>query len=501
MLIAAHFLLLPLTVFAASQVRINEIAWMGTPTSANHEWVELYNAGNEAADLTDWTLSAADGSPQITLSGSIAGGGYFVLERTSDETLPAATADLIYVGALSNGGETLTLRDADGAVRDTAEGGTDWQNIGGDVASKQTAQRTSSGSSWVTATGTPGRSNAVSGEVAGASTDQGSAVNTPTPSETPANASSAGTASSVSVHPRSEISVLAGADTSTFTGFPVLFSGSAKGLYDESLEYATYRWNFGDGAALTGKEVTHVYPFAGEYVVVLEVVWGPHKKTDRMIVAVSQPDVTIARAKSGQDGFVEIANHTNREIDLARWSLRTHTTGKSFIFSENTILLPRKSVIFPNSMSQLFDTDVITLHSPSGGEVYRHGEIAPAPTTELVKGSTTRKPENSGSLPTAKQTLASSANTASTRSSASSTAPDSPSAAASLASTILWERGGGVHDQTRMFSENMKWFFGLAGILLVALAGFIIARSRDDEASIANEYAIIEDIIEGEIKE
>jgi hypothetical protein len=78
---------------------------------------------------------------------------------------------------------------------------------------------------------------------------------------------------------------------------------------------------------------------------------------------------------------------------------------------------------------------------------------------------------------------------------------DSELTASTAAATILWERGGGVPQRTRIFSENMKWFFGLAGILLVALAGFMIARSRDDEASIANEYAIIEDIIEGEIKE
>jgi hypothetical protein len=58
-------------------VVINEIAWMGTATSANDEWIELYNASSTAISLTDWTLSASDGTPDITLSGTIASKSYF----------------------------------------------------------------------------------------------------------------------------------------------------------------------------------------------------------------------------------------------------------------------------------------------------------------------------------------------------------------------------------------------------------------------------------------
>lgn len=93
-------------------VVIAEIARMGTADSANDEWITLYNNTAEPVDLTGWTLSAADGSPTINLSGSIPAGGYFLLERTDDTSVPGVVADLIYTGNLGNGGEDLSLFDA-----------------------------------------------------------------------------------------------------------------------------------------------------------------------------------------------------------------------------------------------------------------------------------------------------------------------------------------------------------------------------------------------------
>ena len=65
----------------ALQVVLNEIAWMGTTTSATDEWIELFNNTPSAIHLAGWTLTAADGTPGIVLSGSIPAGAYFLLER------------------------------------------------------------------------------------------------------------------------------------------------------------------------------------------------------------------------------------------------------------------------------------------------------------------------------------------------------------------------------------------------------------------------------------
>jgi len=108
-------------------VLINEVAWAGTSASADDEWIELYNPSTQAINLSGWRLVADDGTPNIALSGQIAAGGYYVLERTDDTTISDITANLIYSGALSNNGEILHLLAPNDSVVDTANlGGGAW---------------------------------------------------------------------------------------------------------------------------------------------------------------------------------------------------------------------------------------------------------------------------------------------------------------------------------------------------------------------------------------
>lgn len=102
-------------------VVINEVAWMGTQADFNDEWIELFNPTGSAIDLSNWTLTSNDGNPNITIPAgkTIGAGGYFLLERTIDNTVSDISADLIYTGALVNTGESLTLQDSKSNVVDT----------------------------------------------------------------------------------------------------------------------------------------------------------------------------------------------------------------------------------------------------------------------------------------------------------------------------------------------------------------------------------------------
>ena len=95
-----------------SSIIINEVAWMGTGASADDEWIELYNPGGTSVTLVGWELRGADGAPIIELSGTIPAGGFFLLERSDDNTVSDAPANQIYTGELENTGETLYLYDA-----------------------------------------------------------------------------------------------------------------------------------------------------------------------------------------------------------------------------------------------------------------------------------------------------------------------------------------------------------------------------------------------------
>ena len=99
---------------------INEVAWAGTDASTSDEWIELYNPSAIAVNLSGWRLKATDGTPNISLKGTIPAGGYFLLERTDDTTVSDIVADQIYTGDLGNSYEVLQLLDPSNFVVDTA---------------------------------------------------------------------------------------------------------------------------------------------------------------------------------------------------------------------------------------------------------------------------------------------------------------------------------------------------------------------------------------------
>ena len=145
-------------------VAINEIAWMGTESSYANEWIELYNNAENNINLDGWVLKADDGTPEITLTGTIPAKNFYLLERTDDETVPGITADLIYKGALGNNGENLKLYDNSGKLIDEVNRSDGW--LAGDNETKQTMERTNA-SSWQTSQnpgGTPKTENSTTPE-------------------------------------------------------------------------------------------------------------------------------------------------------------------------------------------------------------------------------------------------------------------------------------------------------------------------------------------------
>jgi hypothetical protein len=101
-------------------ILINEVAWAGTAASTSDEWIELYNPGTNPVNLTGWILKGADGTPNIALTGTIAAGNYFLLERTDDNTVSDIAADQIFSGDVGNTNESLQLWDPSNRLIDTA---------------------------------------------------------------------------------------------------------------------------------------------------------------------------------------------------------------------------------------------------------------------------------------------------------------------------------------------------------------------------------------------
>ena len=122
-------------------ILINEVAWYGTTTNYQNDWIELYNTTAQAIDLTGWTLDALQSGVNIELNGTIKAHGYYLLVHDTTGSpgnathtpTPAATPachvfqttdgvriDQYFTGVLAYYNEVLFLTRPDGATVDTA---------------------------------------------------------------------------------------------------------------------------------------------------------------------------------------------------------------------------------------------------------------------------------------------------------------------------------------------------------------------------------------------
>jgi hypothetical protein len=338
-------LILPGAAHAA--VRIDEVAWMGTAANSNAEWMELANTGSAPVDLSGWKITSSSGSPTIALSGTIAANGFFLLERTSDDSVPGVAADLIYTGSLTNSGATLTLADAGGTAVDVVVGGDGWSAIGGDNTTKDTAQRVESG--WVTAAPTP-RAATAGAPIASDPSPEGS---------TTSQTQSAGGATYVP--PPSSLSIDAGPDREVPLNVPVTFSASVKTKSGSADQNAELAWNFGDGSTGTGNPVEKTYRYPGTYLVHVRANDGDTVAIAEFEASVAAAAVRIARISG--DG-ITLANDGADRIDLSGW--RLSAGGATFRIPDGTLVLAQSNLLLAWSVMDLPIAFEAVLSYPNG---------------------------------------------------------------------------------------------------------------------------------------
>ncbi len=362
----------PLTTYGA--VVINEIAWMGTAVNANDEWIELYNNGSESVSLDGWILS--DGvSLSIALTGAVGAGEYALLERTDDETVPGKTAFLIYTGALSNDGRTLTLKRGDTSAEDVVVGGTVWEDVGGNNVTKDTAQRTSS--SWITGAPTPGVQNVSVDSSPEESTDTTDSENNDSEeSNTTLTTKSSTNSSSRPPQPiPNKLSLKINAPSIAYVNQPITLTSVPEGLGKTIIASLVHTWNFGDGYTGGGKETTYSYVYPGTYVVVLNATYAKHNEDARKVIEVLP--VTLALSRDAKNN-IQIQNTSNREMDISGFTLSGR---KSFTFPKNSILLPQGKLTISAERLEAFDPSLTIVLRDTKNSVVT--QDPPAPSTEV----------------------------------------------------------------------------------------------------------------------
>lgn len=325
-------------------VTISEVAWMGDTVSANNEWIELYNNGDVVA-LDGWVLT--DGNNlSIALSGTVDSGAYVVLERNrADGQYLRTPPFFIYTGALVNSGATLKLTRADGSTEDQVAGGADWESIGGNNETKDTAQYTAVG--WRTGPRTPGASNTTSGTVPGTPTSTSTTATTTTP------ATSGGTSGGSTratdrpsetvrlVIPNVSLKLEPSFQATAYVNQTVAFGVTASGIGETWLDSLEYSWNFGDLSTSSGKTPTHRYRYPGTYVVTVEARYGRHQQIARQEITVLPVTLALAR---GPGGEVLLHNNAPYDVDVSGYRLEGMSTQ---VFPSRSIMGPKSTITLP----------------------------------------------------------------------------------------------------------------------------------------------------------
>jgi len=123
------------------KIIINEVAWMGTVQSYSDEWIELKNITSSDIDLSGWQLQNKSQKIKISFGPGeiLPAAGFYLLERTNDDSVPGIAANKTYSGSLGNSKEALYLFDKSCVVEDLVLAENKWP--AGDNTAKKTMVR------------------------------------------------------------------------------------------------------------------------------------------------------------------------------------------------------------------------------------------------------------------------------------------------------------------------------------------------------------------------
>lgn len=345
--------LLPL--FAHAQVYINEIMYNLSGTDTGREWVEIYNSGSNAIDLSNWKFfenNTNHGLNSISGGTSLSAGAYAIIVDDSTKFLidwigfSGILLDSTF--SLNNTGEIISLKDDAQTIIDEIT----YESSTGAIGDGNSLQK--SGSAWISAGPTPGSLNATVSSPGTSTTSPSTATEenaTAGASSSQGSSSSASSAhygatsvSTLEVTPSFEVN--AGRDRLGTVASPLEFKAETNIDYTRN---SIFVWNFGDGSEGVGEVVSHTYMYPGEYALVLNVSGQKSKAVSRVNVKIIDPKLAISYASAER---IEIVNNSKNEANLFGRALVVRD--KVFTFPKDTIIKAGQKISFGANATGLY---------------------------------------------------------------------------------------------------------------------------------------------------
>ncbi|MFZ2205074.1 MAG: lamin tail domain-containing protein [Minisyncoccia bacterium] len=394
------FLLVVLFLFSRSHLVfgspvINEL--MYDLDGADIDWVEIYNPNSEDVDLTSLKLLVSNSTSNhgiVKHSGSeiLHQGEYGIIVPSSDIeafTNKWGNSGNIFTASFSLPNETEKVEINNGDKTSSLSSVTynSTQGASGDGNSLQLINGT-----WKAALPTLGSTNNISVSTISSTstTSSNSSVSNSSNNESSyVQNTSTITKTKISEEPKIKTKILS--KNLVFAGVPVEFQVKTTGYSGETLSSGKYFWNFGDGDSREASgtdRFTHVYAYSGEYVVSLEYYMNVYISepiaVDKITIKVVPIQVSISKVGNEKDFFIELSNSSEYEIDISKWILSSGE--KKFIFPKNSIIMPKRSIILSDKITQFVSSDARNLKLVlSTGEVAYDYGVSLAPIEVVVK--------------------------------------------------------------------------------------------------------------------
>ena len=371
--VALAALLVPFV--ASAQVVISEIMYdVSGEVGADdtREWVEIFNAGSTAQDITGWKFK--DGTnhtlnvpPQNGGIGSltIPSGGYAILadDATTFRALyPSVGTVIDTLMDLNNTAETVSLINSDGGTADTIS----YVKENGAAGDGNSLHRESvSGTSFTAGSPTPGAGSLSPSSGA----PDTSATTTDSTSSPQATTNTPAPTSSYVAPPEPQIFADAGDNRTVIVAADTEFLGRAYNRKKETISSRIrFLWNFGDGRTAEGESVLHHFEYPGRYAVVLNIAENRDAASDRIIVTAEPAKLALT---AFSDGSIMIGNSAGHDLDLSRWIVRSF--GRSFVLPQGSIILAGESLRMGEKILGFRSSPETELDYPNGALALRAG--------------------------------------------------------------------------------------------------------------------------------
>jgi uncharacterized protein YkvS len=446
---------------AGASIKINEIMYDLPGSDTGREWVEVKNDSGGGVDISAYYFREGGTSHKlIPYSGgnNINANSYAVIADNPEKFLvdnPSFSGVLFDSSfSLSNTGEALSILNGD-----TIEDSVNYESSLGGNGDGNSLSLVSN--SFVSGTPSPGKEN-----IKTTTTLDSGATSASQQASSSSNQVESNQSNSSSWPVEQQVFADAGPDKTTFVGIPLKFDGVLLGLKKEPIDNARFIWNFGDGGVSEGKTVSHIYYFPGKYLVSMQGVSGHFSNGDTLAVEVNEINIYISSFKSGQEGFVEIVNKSSNSVNVSGVIISDGVN--DFSIPDNTIILGKSSIKFPNKLLGLFFT--------TSGPFLKYGNGSPVVVSPPNMGS-----ENKVSVPPSKTSNEASV----AKYSQNVTIPHGKSVSGVLAS-VSDSGAVGVID------PDNKWVFGGLAIFLAIFSSLVIIFLRRTRIE-ADKYEIFEE--------